>query len=114
MGLSPSRGGPLPASGHPPLLQSLRPHPARRGQQNGGRSSRLRAAPRQSLCPAARSRPEPPTRGERSQPRIPPQGCDSGAPEAPRNYLRGEPERSAYSSFLPGRHLGSSPASNHT
>ncbi|KAJ1088098.1 hypothetical protein NDU88_001257 [Pleurodeles waltl] len=60
-----------------------------------GRSSRLRSAPRQPLCPAARSRPEPSARGERSQQRIPPQGCDSGAPEAPRKYLRGEPERSA-------------------
>ncbi|KAJ1110157.1 hypothetical protein NDU88_007512 [Pleurodeles waltl] len=89
------RGGGGSQGAHPPLFQSLRPHPARHSRQNSGRSSRLRSAPRQPLCPAARSRPEPSARGERSQQRIPPQGCDSGAPGAPRKYLRAEPERSA-------------------
>ncbi|KAJ1176663.1 hypothetical protein NDU88_001932 [Pleurodeles waltl] len=71
MGLSPSRGGPLPASAHPPLLQSLRPHPARRGQQNGGRSSRpepLRGSPSARPLDHARSRRREesgPSRGSR-------------------------------------------------
>ncbi|KAJ1092489.1 hypothetical protein NDU88_005599 [Pleurodeles waltl] len=83
------------ASAHPPLFQSSGRRPARHGRQNGSRSSPFRSAPRQLLRPAARTRPEPSARGERSQQRIPPQGCGSGAPGAPRRYLRGEPERSA-------------------
>ncbi|KAJ1114404.1 hypothetical protein NDU88_002642 [Pleurodeles waltl] len=84
-----------PGSAHPPLFQIPGPRPARRGRQDGGRSSLPRSALRQHLRPAARTHLEPPTSGERPQKRIPPQGCGSGAPGAPRKFFCGEPERSA-------------------
>ncbi|KAJ1179475.1 hypothetical protein NDU88_004709 [Pleurodeles waltl] len=62
--------------------------------QDGGCSFLLRSTPRQHLRPAARTHLEPPASGERLQKRIPPQGCGSGAPGAPRKFFRGEPERS--------------------
>ncbi|KAJ1207448.1 hypothetical protein NDU88_002839 [Pleurodeles waltl] len=83
-----------PGSAHPPLFLIPGPRPARRGRQDGGSSSLLRSAPRQHLRPAARTHLEPPASGERPQKRIPPQGCGSGAPGAPRKFLRGKPERS--------------------
>ncbi|KAJ1152259.1 hypothetical protein NDU88_005035 [Pleurodeles waltl] len=84
-----------PGSAHPPLFQIPGPRPARRGRQDGGRSFLLRSAPQQHLRPAARAHLEPSASGERPQKRIPPQGCGSGAPGAPANFSRGEPERSA-------------------
>ncbi|KAJ1082844.1 hypothetical protein NDU88_003009 [Pleurodeles waltl] len=84
-----------PGSAHPPLFQILGPRPARSGRQDGGRSSLLLSAPQQHLRPAARAHLEPSASGERPQKQIPPQGCGSGAPRAPANFSRGEPERSA-------------------
>ncbi|KAJ1180197.1 hypothetical protein NDU88_005419 [Pleurodeles waltl] len=96
MGLTPSRGGSLPA---PRTHLSSR----FRGRDQPGAADKMAAAApcpgplrgSTSARPAAQTHLEPPTSGERPQKRIPPQGCGSGAPGAPRKFFCGEPERSA-------------------
>ncbi|KAJ1145105.1 hypothetical protein NDU88_011397 [Pleurodeles waltl] len=81
MGLSPSRGGPLP---HPHTHLSLSLQDSVPSETAGKMAA---AAPCSDLLrgsPAARSHLKPSARGERPQKRISPQEYNSGAPGAPR------------------------------